>query len=273
MNSRLPTPISRLSFLFALAAAVAAGPPGSDEPFKEAVTSPLYHVRAHAAVSPPEALDQDDLKALIGLLSDRDVRVRQLAAGGLGLRAAQAGERGARALVAAAVDPYSGVEFQAAQALALFGTTAYGSMRDTLREKDVFTASRIWRLFRSQDKGKDLCLVFACRALTEEKEPAVRAMAALVMRHIGLADRDSVAALWTVATGDAPASVRAASIRAFGRLGALMSSTDETGATRKYQKVVDALPALRELQSDEDPAVKAAAIEAMDLVEGRKSAR
>ncbi|MEK7468744.1 MAG: hypothetical protein AAB074_15140 [Planctomycetota bacterium] len=266
-------PPARLALLLALAAAVAAGPPGTDDPFKDAVTSTFNHVRAHAASAPPESLDQDDLKALIGLLSDRDVRVRQLAAGGLGLRAGEAGERGARALVAAAVDPYSGLDYHAPRALAMFGTSAYGPMRDTLAGKDVLSASRIWRLFRSQDKGKDLCLVFMCRAVTEEKDPAVRAMAALVMRHIGLADRDSVAALWTVATGDAPASVRAASIRAFGRLGAMMSSTDETGATRKYQKVVDALPALRELQSDEDPAVKAAAIEAMDLVEGRRSPR
>ncbi|KAF0244116.1 MAG: hypothetical protein FD180_2825, partial [Planctomycetota bacterium] len=113
MNSRLRTPVSRLVFLLALAAAVAAGPPGSDEPFKEAATSPLSHVRAHAAAAPPESLDQDDLKALIALLSDRDLKVRQLAAHGLGLRAEQAGERGARALVAAAVDPFSGVEYAA----------------------------------------------------------------------------------------------------------------------------------------------------------------
>lgn len=262
---------ARLALLLALALAVAAGPPG--EPFAEAATSPFTHVRSAAAAAPPEALDVDGLKALVALLSDRDLSVRRQAAHGLGLRAAQAGERGARALVQAAVDPYSGVEFQAAQALAEYGTTAYGPMRDTLREKDVIAASRIWRIFRSQDKGRDPCLVFIRRALVEEKDPAVRAMAALVMRHAGLADRDTVADLWTVATGDAPSSVRAASLRAFGVLGAMLATTDETGAMRKYQKVVDALPALREFQSDEDPAVKAAAREAMDFVEGRRKVR
>ncbi len=264
---------ARLALLLALALAVAAGPPGADEPFAQAVTSPYTHVRSAAAAAPPEALDVDGLKALIGLLSDRDLFVRKQAARGLGLRAAQAGERGARALVQAAIDPYSGLDFQAAQALAEYGTSAYGPMRDTLREKDVIAASRIWRLFRSQDKGHDLCLVFIRRALTEEKDPAVRAMAALVMRHAGLADRDTVADLWTVASGDAPSSVRAASLRAFGVLGAMLATTDETGAMRKYQKVVDALPALREFTSDEDPAVKAAAKEAMDFVEGRRKPR
>lgn len=265
--------ISRAALLLALAAAVLAGPPGSGEPFPQAATSPFTHVRSAAAAAPPEQLDADGLKALAALLTDRDIFVRQQAARGLGLRAAQAGERGARALVAAALDPFGGLDYHAAQALGEYGTSAYGSMRDTLRDKDVLAASRIWRLFRGTEKGKDLCLVFLCRAVAEEKDPAVRAMAALVMRHIGLADRDSIAALWSVATSDAPPQVRAASLRAFGPLGAMLTTQDETGASHMFQPVVDALPALREFQSDEDPAVQAAAKEALDYIQGRKRLR
>lgn len=263
----------RPAILLALAAAVAAGPP--EEPFRQAATSPLTHVRARAAASPPGSLDQDDLKALVALLSDRDLLVRRHAASGLALRADQAGERGARALAAAALDPFSGLEGDAAAALAAYGTTAYGAFRDTLRGRDPYAASRLWRLFRACDAGRDRCLEFIRRALVHEDDPGVRAMAALVMRHAELADRDTFADLWTVARSDAPASVRAASLRAFGVVGALLATTDETGAGRRFPRFTESLPFLREMASEEtlDADVRAAAAEALDYGEGRRRAR
>jgi hypothetical protein len=266
----------RLALCLAALAAFADEPKGEGKApgFRERLAHHRSTVRAEAAKAPPESLSVDDLKALGAALNDPDITVRGAAVEGLKLRAKVAGLAGARLLAAVAADPRNAAQGAAAAALVAYGDAALVVLRPSLLEKDVFVAVRPWELLARADDRFALGLLR--HALLHDTDPAVRAQAAAVLRRLKFPLPDVIDDLWTVVKEeDAPAPVRASAIGAFARLarmeeGKLVGADVDGG---RSDRILKAIPVIKELGSDPDPAVQAASKEALAIFERKVSPR